>query len=176
MSERLDRVGDLLGELKSKKENAVALQQQIASLKIQLQSKECEVQCLAADLIKSREDAKFLKWQNTASRKRTQFRMKGLENEVRKGEAFTQKLLAVSKTKREQLMVHEMDELRKVNKTLLGFVEALGRKFDFDCEVVKTLAGIANGVDDRILQLYLDGLRQNVNQEDVPVNEVVVNK
>ncbi|KAM0680847.1 hypothetical protein GINT2_001121 [Glugoides intestinalis] len=156
MGDKIDRTTELVKELKDLLKVNTALNRYINAIDVKLYDKDSEIKALASQISTLQSKVNFLEEEKVAIQKRASKNVKNLELELRKSSIFNKKVMATSKTKKEHLMIQEMDSLRKVNKTLLGFVEALSKRFSFDDELLKALAYIADGVDDRILQLFLD--------------------
>lgn len=175
MNPKLDRIQELISEIKILREVNSTLHQQINSLNSQIYSKDNEIKNQNIKIEKLQSNIGFLEAEKTGIQKRANFKIKSLEIEARRNGVFGQKVMATSKTKKEHLMIEEMDSLRKINKILLHFIDVLSREFEFDGDLVKTLVDIAEGVDDRILQLFLEGLRQrtDVIMEDIRVGEEI---
>lgn len=161
MAEKTDRIQDLVNEIKTLREVNTNLHRQINNLESKAYTKDLEIKALLKEQERLRAKVSFLEGEKAAIQKRMACKIKSLENDVRKNGMFNQKVMATSKTKKEHLMIQEMDSLRKVNKTLLGFVEVLSNRFSFDGDLLKSLCDVAEGVDDRILRLFLDSFSQN---------------
>lgn len=169
MGDKVDRITELVKEIKNLLDVNTGLNRDLNGVNAKLYAKDSEIKTLNSKIATLQAKVDFLEEEKTAIQKRASKNIKTLELELRKNSIFNKKVMATSKTKKEHLMIQEMDSLRKVNKTLLGFVEALSKRFLFDDDLLKTLAGIADGVDDRILQLFLDSFSK---QSENPVENV----
>ncbi|ELA41419.1 uncharacterized protein VICG_01524 [Vittaforma corneae ATCC 50505] len=175
MEHKLGRIQELINEIKVLREVNSTLHRQINSLQSQVYDKEYEIGSLNTKIDRLQSSIGFLEAERTGIQKKMDNKVKNLENEIRKNGIFNQRVMATSRTKKEYLMIQEMDSLRKVNRILLGFVEILSKTFAFDSDLLKTLVSVAEGVDDRILQLFLDGLKQRIKEEGIPVNVIEAN-
>lgn len=165
--QKLDRIQELVNEIKIVREVNSTLHKECNSLQTRIYDKDCEIKNLNSKIENLRTNVSLLETEKAAILKKMENKTKALENEIRRNGIFNQKVMATSRTKKEHTMIQEMDSLRKVNTTLLGFVEILSKTYNFDKDLLKTLANIAEGVDDRIIQLFLDGLIEKSKECDI---------
>lgn len=154
-----NRVDELIREIKAVRTANSGLHIKVNSLESHIYSKNCEVKTLENRVDRAASRIQFLESERTCLLKKYSARIRNLENEKRKNDIFNQKVMATSKTKKESLMMQEMDSLRAVNRTLLGIINLLGEQMGFDGNILKMMAEIADGVEDNILRLFLDGLK-----------------
>ncbi len=169
------RINELVNELKVSREVNSSLHRKVCSLESVVSEKQYEINSISTSILKLKSRISHLEAENAAFDKKLAIKTRTLQNELRKSSIFNQKVMATSRTKKEHLMIQEMDSLRKVNTTLTGFVDALSKNFDFDTEILKSLATIADGVDDQIIQLFIQGIRDKINLERPKTPEIVMN-
>jgi chromosome segregation ATPase len=175
MDHRLDRIEELINEIKVIREVNNTLHRQVSTLQQQLYDKEYEIKTMNSTIEKLKTRLGLADQEKQAIQKKMDNKTRALENEIRKNGIFNQKVMATSKTKKEHLMIQEMDSLRKVNRTVLGFVDVLGKEFEFDIDILKALVSIADNVDDRILQLFIDGIKDRIKSKDIEMKAVEIN-
>lgn len=153
------RVQDLIREIKIIRADNSILHTKVNSLESRMYTKDFKMEELEHKLDKAASRIQFLESEKICLQRKYSARIKNLENEKRKNDIFNQRVMATSNTKKESLMMQEMDSLRAVNKTLLGIIDLLSEQMGFDSSLVKMIAGIADGVEDNILKLFVDSLK-----------------
>lgn len=157
---------ELIREIKMIRALNSSLCIKINSLESRIHTKDCEVILLEDKLGRATSKIQFLESEKTCLQRKYGARIKSLENERRRNDIFNRKVMSTSKTKKESLMIQEMDSLRSVNKTLLGIIDILSESIGFDNDVVKAISKAADGVEDNILRLFVDSLKSR----DTPSN------
>lgn len=174
MMNNSERNEELVNEIKALREAATALNGRITGLQYELHSKTAEIMDLRTSVQNLQSKVNLVQSEKQHIQKKCQNQIKKLEAEVKRNDLFQSKVMSTSKTKKEHFMIQEMDALRKVNKTLLGFADVLSQKFDFDRDLLKTLCEISSGTDDMVLSHFLDGLGKKIVSDDVPHNSIEV--
>lgn len=153
-----NRTDKLISELKIYKTVNHGLHFKINSLESNAHTTTSAIACLQKKLDNSNAKIEFLEKEKMCLIKKYKNKIDVLQKEIKRNDIFNKKIIGTLKTKNESYMIQEMDLLRSVNRTLLGFVEILSKKFGFDSDIAKSLCDVANGVDDNILQLFLQDI------------------
>lgn len=163
----MNRTDELVNEIKTLRETISDLNSKLNSKDFELHTKTSEIANLKATVHKLNEKVTLVQSEKQHIQKKCQNQIKKLETDVKRNDIFSNKLNLTSKTKKEYFMIQEMDVLRKVNRTLLGFVDVLSDKYEFDGDLVKTLCEIAEGTDDIILRHFLANLKNENSEKNI---------
>jgi len=173
------RIDQLIDEIKIIRAVNSSLHSEITSLETKVFQREREAKSLADKLEKTQKKAEFLEAEKRSNLRKYNTKIKNLERGKKRNDIFNQKIMGTSKTMKESMMIQEMDSLRSVNSTLLGIIDLLGKEIGFDGEIVKGIAEIADGIEDNILRLFINGLKDTLKSEDKILlaenNDVVFN-
>lgn len=173
------RIDQLIDEIKVIRAVNSSLHSEITSLETKVFQKEREAKSLADKLEKTQKKVEFLEAEKKSNLKKYTTKIKNLERGKKRNDIFNQKIIGTSKTMKESMMIQEMDSLRSVNSTLLGIINLLSKEIGFDGEIIKGIAEIADGIEDNILRLFINGLKDALKPEDKILstenNDVVFN-
>lgn len=155
----------LIYEIKLLRKINDTLQHKVSHLESQLQTISSKNGETESRLEEEKNKVNFLEKRNKCYVKKYKTKLSILEKEVRRKDIFNKKISGSLKTKKEAYMIQEMDSLRAVNNTLLGFVDLISEKYGFDDNILKNLARVASGVDDNIIKIFIEGLSAKKSRE-----------
>lgn len=172
------KVEDLIGEIKRLKECLKSISQDNVSLRHDLQSRESECRSLDTENQSLKKTVDNLQFERTQLITKSQNQIKKLETTIRRNDVFLTRPKEIPRTKKELMMVKDMNDIRRVNRILIEFVDALGNLYGFDSETLKTLAKIAEGVDDMLLKLFFRGIKNYPKRDPngLPVGNIDFNR
>lgn len=160
-----NRTDKLINELKIYKTVNHSLHSKIYKLESKEHSSISSINSLEKRLENANNKIEFLEKEKKCLIKKYTNKIDLLEKEIRRNSIFNKKIIGTHKSKNESMMIREMDSLRSVNSTLLSFVKILGDKIGFDSEIAKCLCEVAVGVEDNILQLFIQDIEVKYKKE-----------
>lgn len=167
------RTEKLIYEIKMLKNVNSSLHTKIIQLENNNQTLSSNLEILKEELQISKNQIEFHKKENKCIIKKYKNRIDILSKELKRNDLFSKKVMGTSKTAKENLMIQEMDCIRNVNKTLLGFIDILSQKIGFDREILGCLVEVADGVDDTILQLFVQKLQEEANFQKIDTTKIL---
>lgn len=171
----IHRVDELISEIKKLKDEVKAETEKLASAKCDLNSKDSQISQLIHLNKELTDDLEERKTEKIHLIKKFQNQIKKLEANLKRNDLFLNKTKGTSRTKKERVMMQDMNDLRRFNKILLEFVDVLAQKFGFDPNLLATLSKIAEGTDDILLRLFFEGItkkKKEIGTEDVPLSNM----
>lgn len=158
MEDKIKRIEELVTEIRALRATNDALSAQNSLLGMQMQTKSAALEEARAAVETLRREAQTLRERERLLEKKYKNKIKQLQSEVRKGDAFKEAGNGTSKTTKVAAMCRAMEMQRQTNKMLLGFVEVLGKKMGFDEEIAASLCEIADGTDDQMIKTFIKGI------------------
>jgi len=169
----MDRLGKLVKEIQSLREENSALRSSIDASDARLYEKHLEIG-KQKELVKDlRDRIQEMGEESRIQAKMLQNKVHTMELEVRRRDAIVFNEKGTHKTKSLQTIRKEIEKVRGENNVLLGFVEVLAGTIGFNGGVVRQLCTIASGVNDGPIRVFLEGIaKEQAVEKPVPEDDV----
>lgn len=158
VDETTNRIEKLFNEIKKLSQKNGELTLQNSRLRNRINTLESQLETANADRGQLVSRAAIQKEEMALLRRKQEEEAKHLRAEVNRNDVFRQVYKGSSKTARDEMCNNKVQSLQKVNNILMDMILSLSKKYRFDSDVCISLCEIATGIDDPVLQHFLDSL------------------